>query len=137
MEDNIPTGWTDEKQPVAPMGEVTFSYFLRLAGKSADKLADVRAAFGEAETIELPEMDEFAVHNRRNDRSTLPETGSGIRGRYPPDDSLYKIGYKVKKHAKVIHDAVCFLTQEIHRKRSPCQSFYCNGQIKLSYNSIA
>ena len=61
MEDNIPTGWTDEKQPVAPMGEVTFSYFLRLAGKSADKLADVRAAFGEAETIELPEMDEFAV----------------------------------------------------------------------------
>ena len=61
MEDNIPTGWSDEKQPVAPMGEVTFSYFLRLAGKSADKLADVRAAFGEAETIELPEMDEFAV----------------------------------------------------------------------------
>ena len=61
MEDNIPIGWTDEKQPVAPMGEVTFSYFLRLAGKSADKLADVRAAFGEAETIELPEMDEFAV----------------------------------------------------------------------------
>ena len=32
---------------------------------------------------------------------------------------------------------MCFLTQEIHRKRSPCQSFYCNGPIKLSYNSIA
>ena len=61
MEDNIPTGWTDEKQPVAPMGEVTFSYFLRLAGKSADKLADVRAAFGEAETIELPETEEVTT----------------------------------------------------------------------------
>lgn len=61
MNDNIPTGWTEEKQPVAPMGEVTFSYFIRLAGKAADKFPAVRAAFGETEIIEIPGLDEFAA----------------------------------------------------------------------------
>ncbi len=61
MNDNIPTGWTEEKQPVAPMGEVTFSYFIRLAGKAADKSPAVRAAFGETEIIEIPGLDEFAA----------------------------------------------------------------------------
>lgn len=61
MNDNIPTGWTSEKQAVEPMGEVTFGYFVRIAGKAEDKLSALSAAFGEVEIIEISESDEFAV----------------------------------------------------------------------------
>lgn len=61
MNDNIPTGWTSEKQAVAPMGEVTFSYFLRISGKAEDKLGALNTAFGDVEIIEISESDEFAV----------------------------------------------------------------------------
>ncbi len=61
MNDNIPTGWSDEKQPVAPMKEVTFGYFFRISGKVEDKISAISAAFGKVETIEIPDLDEFAV----------------------------------------------------------------------------
>ena len=61
MADNIPIGWTAEKQAVSPMEEGKFCYFVRIAGAAAQKLPDVEAAFGKVRLIELDGMDEFAV----------------------------------------------------------------------------
>ena len=64
MADHVPMGWIGEKQPVSPMEEQHFQYFIRFAGSSEEKLADVEAAFGSVRVIELPDMDEFAVLTR-------------------------------------------------------------------------
>lgn len=61
MTDNVPLGWSSEKQQLSDIKEMRFRYFIRFAGSAAEKLADVEAAFGKTEIIELPGMDEFAV----------------------------------------------------------------------------
>ena len=61
MTDNVPLGWSSEKQQLSDVKEMRFRYFIRFAGSAAEKLADVEAAFGKTEIIELPGMDEFAV----------------------------------------------------------------------------
>lgn len=59
--DNIPCGWSSEKQDLAPMGELAFRYFIRFAGKAAEQQAAVEDAFGPVSVVELEDMDEFAV----------------------------------------------------------------------------
>ena len=61
MADNVPLGWTGEKQELSEVKEMKFRYFIRFAGTADEKLSDVEAAFGKSEVIELPDMDEFAV----------------------------------------------------------------------------
>ena len=61
MTDNVPLGWTGEKQELSEVKEMKFRYFIRFAGTVEEKLSDVEAAFGKSEVIELPDMDEFAV----------------------------------------------------------------------------
>ena len=61
MRDSIPCGWTDEKQELSPMSGEKFRYFIRFAGKAAEKQAAVEAAFGAVTVVELEGMDEFAA----------------------------------------------------------------------------
>lgn len=61
MNQTVPMGWTSEKQELSSMGEASFRYFIRFSGKREEKEADVKAAFGRLEVVELPGMDEFAV----------------------------------------------------------------------------
>ena len=58
---NVPLGWTGQKLEIADMETTAHRYFVRVAGKAADRMAAVERVFGEVETIELDGMDEFAV----------------------------------------------------------------------------
>lgn len=58
---NIPMGWSSGKQKIAPMNSSEHRYFVRIAGTSEERKAAVREAFGEAETLQLEGMHEFAV----------------------------------------------------------------------------
>ncbi len=61
LSDHIPFGWSAEKQALTPVEEQNFSYFIRFAGRAAEKFADVEAVFAGARLIELEGKDEFAV----------------------------------------------------------------------------
>lgn len=61
MNDHVSMGWTDEKQQLAPMKETEHRYFIRFSGKAVQKKADIEAAFGKTEFMELRGLDEFAV----------------------------------------------------------------------------
>ena len=58
---NVPLGWTDEALELADMETSAHRYFVRVAGKAADRAEAIRKAFGETEVMELEGMDEFAV----------------------------------------------------------------------------
>ena len=60
LKKNVPMGWGDEKQPIAPMENMRFRYFVRMAGSFRNKEQDIRRIFGHTEVIELYGMDEFA-----------------------------------------------------------------------------
>lgn len=61
IEDRVPFGWTEQKQPLTELGDSIFRYFIRFGGKASAKLSDVEAAFGSVQVYELEGMDEFAV----------------------------------------------------------------------------
>lgn len=65
MDRNIPMGWGSERQTLSPVTETEFSYFLRFKGNLEEKKAEILAAFGPAQFVELPGMDEFAVLTER------------------------------------------------------------------------
>jgi homoserine dehydrogenase len=58
---NVALGWSSDCQTIAPMEASAHRYFVRVAGKAAEKLAAVQEAFGEVKVVELEGMDEFAV----------------------------------------------------------------------------
>lgn len=58
---HIEMGWSDEKLAVADMSTSVHQYFVRIAGKAAEKAAAVKAVFGDVQVIELDGEDEFAV----------------------------------------------------------------------------
>ena len=58
---NVPMGWSGQKQAIEPMEEASFRYFVRIAGSLKNKEERVREAFGNVETMELSGLDEFAV----------------------------------------------------------------------------
>ena len=86
MTDNVPLGWSSEKQQLSDVKEMRFRYFIRFAGSAAEKLADVEAAFGKTEIIKLPGMDEFAVLTGEMTELKYHKSCRGI-WRYPPDDT--------------------------------------------------
>ncbi len=62
--------WKEEKLALADMQTVEDRYFVRVAGKMPERLAAVREAFGEVETVTVPGLpDEFAF-------VTAPITGA-------------------------------------------------------------
>lgn len=58
---NVRLGWSGEKQPIRPMAQESFRYFVRLAGSYRNKEQDIRRAFGPVEVVELYGLDEFAI----------------------------------------------------------------------------
>lgn len=58
---NVLLGWTEEQLEIAAMNTSAHSYFVRVAGKAAEKLAAVQQALGAVQVIELDDMEEFAV----------------------------------------------------------------------------
>ncbi len=61
LDQNVPMGWTREKQQILPMEQTSFRYFLRLAGSHRNKEMDVQKSFGPVEVTELYGMDEFGI----------------------------------------------------------------------------
>lgn len=64
LERNVKIGWSRERQPVLPMDQASFRYFVRIAGSFRNKEQDVTDSFGKVEVVELYGMDEFAVLTR-------------------------------------------------------------------------
>jgi homoserine dehydrogenase len=58
---NVALGWSSDRQTIAPMEASVHRYFVRVAGKAAEKLAAVQKAFGDVKVVELEGLDEFAV----------------------------------------------------------------------------
>lgn len=61
LENNVPIGWTDEKQEIAPMNTVCCRYFVRAAGKLEEKREEMEKAFGDVSFVELGDEQEFGV----------------------------------------------------------------------------
>lgn len=61
---NVPMGWTDEKQMIAPMEKNEFQYFIRIAGEPEDRLPQMKD-FGAGEVISIGRLDEFAIVSRK------------------------------------------------------------------------
>ncbi len=61
LEQNVALGWGAERQPIEPMDQARFRYFVRVAGSYRNKELDIKQAFGTVEVVELYGMDEFAV----------------------------------------------------------------------------
>lgn len=61
MTRNVPFGWTEEKQDLAPLNDNQFRYFIRFGGVASEKQNELEAAFGPVTVYEIPGMDEFAV----------------------------------------------------------------------------
>ena len=60
-ENHVEMGWDDRCLSIAPMETGSYRYFVRIKGIAEKRLAEVKAVFGEVETVELDHMDEFAV----------------------------------------------------------------------------
>ncbi len=56
--ENIPLGWTKEKQDIAAFEETVFSYFVRIAGEDMQTAIEV---MGAEETVRLDNLSEFAL----------------------------------------------------------------------------
>lgn len=61
LHNNIPLGWTSEKQAIVPVEEAKFRYFIRFGGSPGEKEADIKSAFGNVKVITVDGLDEFAV----------------------------------------------------------------------------
>lgn len=60
-ENHVEMGWDDRCLSIAPMETGSYRYFVRIKGIAEKRLAEVKAVFGEVETVELDHMDEVAV----------------------------------------------------------------------------
>ncbi|MGN0159476.1 MAG: homoserine dehydrogenase [Brotaphodocola sp.] len=58
---HIEMGWSSEKLQVADMSTSVHRYFVRVAGKAAEKAEKIQTAFGEVQIVELDGEAEFAV----------------------------------------------------------------------------
>lgn len=59
--ENIPLGWTEEKQEIEPLENTSFRYFLRVSGNSQSQKEQVLKIFPDGEIIELSGCPEFGV----------------------------------------------------------------------------
>lgn len=75
---NVPLGWTDERQEIAPMSDSVHQYFVRIAGKAEEKLSAVEAAFGKVSVTELEGMDEFAVLTEKMTEADYEKKAAGL-----------------------------------------------------------
>ena len=61
INENIPLGWIEKKQPVEPLDHGVFRYFVRIRKDGEDAVRAAEAEMGPAEVVTLEEMPEFAL----------------------------------------------------------------------------
>lgn len=79
LDQNVPMGWTAEKQALAPMGMNEFRYVIRLAGQPEERMAELME-FGPREIVTLDKMDEFAVLSKPMKEAEFLEEAGKISG---------------------------------------------------------
>lgn len=60
-EENIPLGWTEEKQEIEALENASFRYFLRVSGNLQSRKEQVLEVFPDGEIIEVSGYSEFGV----------------------------------------------------------------------------
>ena len=68
---NVPLGWTDEKQEILPMDQTKFRYFIRVAGSYRNKEQELNEYFGKAEVVETLRNGRICDSYKRNDRGRI------------------------------------------------------------------
>lgn len=76
---NVPMGWTDEKQMIAPMEKNEFQYFIRIAGEPEDMLPQIKD-FGAGEVISIGRPDEFAIVSRKMQEEEFQKAAAKLEG---------------------------------------------------------
>lgn len=76
---NVPMGWTDEKQMIAPMEKNEFQYFIRIAGEPEDMLPQIKD-FGAGEVISIGRLDEFAIVSRKMQEEEFQKAAAKLEG---------------------------------------------------------
>ena len=61
LNENIPLGWIEKKQPVESLDQGVFRYFVRIGKDGEDAARAAEAEMGPAEVVTLEEMPEFAL----------------------------------------------------------------------------
>ena len=59
--ENIPLGWTKEKQEISSVNQGTFRYFLRAEGKEASKKKEISQLFHAERLVEIEGLSEFGL----------------------------------------------------------------------------
>ncbi len=77
---HIAIGWTDERLEIADMGSSVHRYFVRLAGKAAEKSKAAEQAFGAVKVVELDHMDEFAVLTGAMTEAEFKKAAESVEG---------------------------------------------------------
>jgi len=85
LDSNIGNGWTGEKLNLASLENATRPFFVRIEGKSSDRLSEVKAVFGDVELVQCDDIDnEFAFvtgNLTEKDFAEKLEKLSGVLGR--------------------------------------------------------
>ncbi len=76
--ENIPLGWTEEKQEIEPWENASFRYFLRISGNSQSKKEKVTEVFPDGEIVELSGCCEFGVLTSKMSGAELNQKKAAI-----------------------------------------------------------
>lgn len=79
LDQNVPMGWTAEKQTLAPMGMNEFRYVIRISGQPEERMAECMA-FSPREIVALDKRDEFAVLSKPMKEVEFLEAAGKISG---------------------------------------------------------
>ena len=60
MDENIPLGWTDEKQSVEALDQAVFRYFVRIGESGENAVRQAESQMGPGESVKIDGMAEFA-----------------------------------------------------------------------------
>lgn len=85
LDANMGNGWTSDKMELASLENAMRSFFVRVSGKSADRMSDITTLFGNVELVTIDEKDdEFAFVTEKmseKDFAAKYEKLSGVLGR--------------------------------------------------------
>ena len=85
LDANMGNGWTSDKMELASLENAMRSFFVRVSGKSADRMSDITTLFGNVELVTIDENDdEFAFVTEKmseKDFAAKYEKLSGVLGR--------------------------------------------------------
>lgn len=85
LDANMGNGWTSDKMELASLENAMRSFFVRVSGKSTDRMSDITTLFGNVELVTIDEKDdEFAFVTEKmseKDFAAKYEKLSGVLGR--------------------------------------------------------